>query len=38
VSDTKCLKLEIQNGRLRELLADARLENEVTREMLRQQW
>lgn len=36
VSDAKRLKeLEIENGRLKRLLADALLENEVTREVLR---
>jgi putative transposase len=36
VSDAKRLKeLEIENARLKKLLADARLENEVTREVLR---
>jgi putative transposase len=39
VSDAKRLKeLEIENGRLKKLLADAVLENEVTREVLRQKW
>ena len=39
VSDAKGLKeLEIENGRLKKLLADALLENEVTREVLRQKW
>ncbi len=39
VSDAKRLKeLEIENGRLRKLLADALLENEVTREVLRKKW
>lgn len=39
VSDAKRLKeLEIENGRLKKLLADALLENEVTREVLRQKW
>ena len=37
VSDAKRLKeLEIENTRLKKLLADALLENEVTREVLRQ--
>ena len=37
VSDAKRLKeLEIENGRLKKLLADALRENEVTREVLRQ--
>ena len=36
VSDAKRLKeLEIESGRLKRLLADALLENEVTREVLR---
>ena len=36
VSDAKRLKeLEIENGRLKRLLADALLENEVTREVVR---
>ena len=39
VSDAKRLKeLEIENGRLKKLLADALLENEVTREVLRRTW
>jgi putative transposase len=39
VSDAKRLKEpEIENGRLKKLLADALLENEVTREVLRTQW
>lgn len=39
VSDTKRLKeLEVENGRLKKLLADALLENEVTREVLRKKW
>jgi putative transposase len=39
VSDAKRLKeLEIENGRLKRLLADALLENEVTREVLRKKW
>jgi len=39
VSDAKRLKeLEIENTRLKKLLADALLENEVTREVLRKQW
>jgi putative transposase len=39
VSDAKRLKeLEIENGRLKKLLADAMLENEVTREVLRKKW
>lgn len=39
VSDATRLKeLEIENGRLKKLLADALLENEVTREVLRTKW
>ena len=39
VSDAKRLKeLEIENTRLKKLLADALLENEVTREALRRKW
>ena len=39
VSDAKRLKeLEIENTRLKKLLADALLENEVTREVLRNKW
>ncbi len=39
VSDAKRLKeLEIENGRLKKLLADSLLENEVTREVLRKKW
>ena len=39
VSDAKRLKeLEIENGRLKKLLADSMLENEVTREVLRKTW
>jgi putative transposase len=39
VSDAKRLKeLEIENTRLKKLLADALLENEVTREELRKKW
>ena len=39
VSDAKRLKgLEIENTRLKTLLADALLENEVTREALRRKW
>ena len=39
VSDAKRLKeLEIENTRLKKLLADALLEHEVTREVLRQHW
>ena len=39
VPDAKRLKeLEIENTRLKKLLADALLENEVTREVLRKKW
>jgi putative transposase len=39
VSDAKKLKaLEIENARLKRLLAEAMLENEVTREALRKKW
>lgn len=39
VSDAKRLKaLEAENGRLKKLLADSMLENEVTREALRKKW
>jgi putative transposase len=39
VSDAKRLKgLEIENTRLKKLLADALLENEVTKEALRKKW
>jgi putative transposase len=39
VSDAKHLKeLEAQNGLLKWLLADAMLENEVTKEALRKKW
>ena len=39
VSDAKRLKeLETENGRLKKLLADSLLENEVTREVLRKKW
>ena len=39
VSDAKRLKeLEVENTRLKKLLADALLENEVTREVLRKKW
>ena len=37
--DAKRLKeLETENGRLKKLLADSLLENEVTREVLRKKW
>lgn len=39
VSDAKRLKaLEVENARLKKLLAEAVLENEVTREALRKKW
>jgi putative transposase len=39
VSDAKRLKaLESENARLKKLLAEALLENEVTREALRKKW
>jgi putative transposase len=39
VSDAKRLKaLEIENARLKKLLAESMLENEVTREALRKKW
>lgn len=39
VSDAKRLKaLETENARLKKLLADAMLENEVTTEALRKKW
>jgi putative transposase len=39
VSDAKRLKaLEVENARLKRLLADAMLENEVTKEALRKKW
>ncbi len=39
VSDAKRLKaLESENARLKKLLADALLENEVTKEALRKKW
>ncbi len=39
VSDAKRLKaLELENARLKKLLAEAVLENEVTREALRKKW
>jgi len=39
VSDAKRLKeLEIENTRLKKLLADSLLENEVTRDALRRKW
>jgi putative transposase len=39
VSEAKRLKaLEVENGRLKKLLAESVLENEVTREALRKKW
>ena len=39
VPDAKRLKvLEVENARLKKLLAEAMLENEVTREALRKKW
>ena len=39
VSDAKRLKeLELENARLKRLLAESMLENEVTREALRKKW
>ena len=39
VSDAKRLKeLETENARLKRLLAEAMLENEVTKEALRKKW
>ena len=39
VPDAKRLKeLETENGRLKKLLAESLLENEVTREVLRKKW
>lgn len=39
VSDAKRLKaLEVENSRLKKLLAEALLENEVTKEVLRKKW
>ena len=39
ISDTKRLKaLEAENTRLKKLLAEAMLEQEVTREVLRKKW
>lgn len=39
MSDAKRLKaLEAENARLKRLLADAMLENEVTKEALRKKW
>ena len=39
VSDAKRLReLETQNARLKKLLAESMLENEVTREALRKKW
>ena len=39
VSDAKRLKeLEVENARLKKLLAESVLENEITREALRKKW
>lgn len=39
VSDAKRLRaLEVENARLKKLLAESMLENEVTREALRKKW
>jgi len=39
VSDPKRLKaLEVENARIKNLLAEALLEQEVTREVLRKKW
>ena len=39
VSDAKRLKaLEAENARLKKLLAESMLENEITREVLRKKW
>ena len=39
VSDAKLLKeLEVENSRLKKLLAESVLENEITREALRKKW
>jgi putative transposase len=39
VSDAKRLKaLETENARLKKLLAESMLENEITREVLRKKW
>ena len=39
VSEAKRLReLEVENARLKKLLAEAMLENEVTREALRKKW
>jgi putative transposase len=39
VSDARRLKaLEVENARLKKLLADALLENEVAKEALRKKW
>lgn len=39
VPEAKRLKaLEVENARLKKLLADALLENEVTREALKKKW
>ena len=39
VSDAKRLKaLELENARLKKLLAESMLENEITREVLKKKW
>jgi putative transposase len=39
IPDAKRLKeLEVENSRLKKLLAESMLENEVTREALRKKW
>ena len=39
VSDARRLReLELENGRLKKLLAESLLENEVTREVMRKKW
>jgi len=39
VADTKRLReLETENARLKKLLAESLLENEVSREVIRQKW
>ena len=39
VSDAKRLKeLELENARLKRLLSESRLKNEVTKEVLRKKW
>ena len=39
ISDAKRLKgLELENARLKRLLSESRLENEVTKKVLRKKW